>query len=149
MTRTACRAACGKSKCSDSSSETAMLVILKNAPSIAAATVPEYSTLIPAFEPELIPETIRSGGRGISSQIPSLTLSAGLPSTFQPSVGAVDVLHLLDDQGLEQRDRVPHAALLHRRGHHGHVPQPQQLLAQGPQAGGEDAVIVRQEDLHR
>ncbi len=41
MTRTACRAAWGKSKCSESSSETAMLVILKNAPSIAAATVPE------------------------------------------------------------------------------------------------------------
>ena len=59
---------------------------LEEAPSIAAATVPEYSTLIPAFEPELIPETIRSGGRGISSQIPSLTLSAGLPSTFQPRV---------------------------------------------------------------
>ena len=63
-----------------------MLVILKNAPSIAAATVPEYSTLIPAFEPELIPETIRSGGRCISSQIASLTLSAGLPSTIQPRV---------------------------------------------------------------
>ena len=63
-----------------------MLVILKKAPSIAAATVPEYKTLIPAFEPELIPETIRSGGRDMSSQIPSFTLSAGLPSTFQPRV---------------------------------------------------------------
>ena len=74
----------GKSKCSDSSRETAMLVILKKDPSIAAATVPEYSTLIPAFEPELIPEMIRSGGRAISSQMASLTLSAGEPSTIQP-----------------------------------------------------------------
>jgi hypothetical protein len=32
----------------------------------------------------LIPETIRSGGRGISSQTASFTLSAGLPSTIQP-----------------------------------------------------------------
>ncbi len=59
-----------------------MLVILKNAPSIAAATVPEYSTLMPALAPELIPETIRSGGRSINSRIASLTQSAGLPSTW-------------------------------------------------------------------
>ena len=50
--------------------------------STAAATVPEYRTLIPALLPALIPETIRSGGRGISSQMASLTLSAGLPSTM-------------------------------------------------------------------
>ena len=40
ITRTACWAAWGKSKCSESSSDIAMLVILKKAPSIAAATVP-------------------------------------------------------------------------------------------------------------
>ena len=35
---------------------------------------------------------------------------------------AVVVVDLLDDQGVEQRDRVPHAALLHGRGDHGHRP---------------------------
>ena len=34
--------------------------------------------------------------------------------------GAVVVVDLLDDQGIQDRDRVPHAALLNRRGDHGH-----------------------------
>ena len=61
-----------------------MLVMPKNAPSVAAATVPEYSTLIPRFSPPLMPLTTRSGRRGQNSDIASFTQSAGLPSTAQP-----------------------------------------------------------------
>ena len=56
----------------------------KKAPSIAAATVPEYNTLIPAFKPPLIPLTIRSGVSRQNSNKPILTQSAGLPSTAHP-----------------------------------------------------------------
>ena len=75
-----------------------MLVILKNAPSIAAATVPEYKTLIPAFEPELIPETIRSGGRDKQLADPKLyTISRA--SLDLPAQGcAVDIFNSLHDQ---------------------------------------------------
>ena len=56
----------------------------KKAPSIAAVTVPEYSTLMPELAPELIPLTISRGVSLQNSSTPSLTQSAGLPATAQP-----------------------------------------------------------------
>ena len=50
----------------------------------AAAQVPEYMTLIPAFDPALRPLTIKSGRSGKSSISASLTQSAGRPSTAHP-----------------------------------------------------------------
>jgi len=50
---------------------------------MAAATVPLYKTLIPAFSPPLMPLTTKSGRLGQYSEMPILTESAGLPSTAQ------------------------------------------------------------------
>ena len=96
----------------------------------------------------MIPETIRSGGRAISSQMASLTLSAGLPSTIQPRVEPSSSSTCLTTSGVSSVIECADAALLQGRGDHRHLAQPLQLLAQGPQAGGEHAVVVGQKDSH-
>ena len=65
---------------SDTSSENAIDGTPKIAPSIAAATVPEYNTLIPTLAPIFIPAINNSGFSFIISRTPSLTQSAGEPS---------------------------------------------------------------------
>ena len=65
---------------SEISREIATDGIPKIAPSIAAATVPEYNTLIPTLAPIFIPAINNSGFSFIISRTPSLTQSAGEPS---------------------------------------------------------------------
>ena len=60
-------------------SETATEGTLKTHPSMAAPTVPEYNTLIPAFDPWLMPEITRSGFLSINSFNASFTQSTGVP----------------------------------------------------------------------
>ena len=65
---------------SEISSEIATEGIPKSAPSIAAATVPEYNTLIPTLAPIFMPDTNRSGFSLVISLTASFTQSAGEPS---------------------------------------------------------------------
>ena len=50
-------------------------------PSVAAATVPEYSTSSPMLCPWFTPLSTKSGRAGISASIASITQSVGVPST--------------------------------------------------------------------
>src|SRR5215471_11944712 len=52
-------------------------------PSIAAATVPEYSTSSPMFWPWFTPLSTKSGRSGINASSESMTQSVGVPSTCQ------------------------------------------------------------------
>ncbi len=56
----------------------------KNAPSVAAETVPEYRTLTPTLEPRFIPEIMISGCPCNSSCTAIFTQSAGVPLTPNP-----------------------------------------------------------------
>src|SRR6266487_456487 len=53
-------------------------------PSIAAETVPEYSTSSPMFGPWFTPEITQFGPWGISAPRASSTQSVGVPSTWKP-----------------------------------------------------------------
>ena len=111
-----------------------MLVIPKNAPSIAAATVPEYRTLIPAFSPLLMPLTTRSGRRGqifANAEFHAI----GRASLDRPTPPLPTVEQFLDDQRAEIGDRVADAALLGGRGDNIDLAQAFQLPLQGRQPG--------------
>ncbi len=87
ITSTASRAAASNRACSSYSRLTAIDGRSFRAPSVAAATVPEYKTLTPTFSPPLMPLTTRSGwGQNLARA--SFTQSAGLPSTAQPIRGS-------------------------------------------------------------
>ncbi len=58
------------------------------------------------------------------------------------------VKNFLNDQGLHQRDRVSHRALLGGRRHDCHSAQFPQFLQECPQPGCKNAIIVRQQDIH-
>src|SRR4051794_2498403 len=67
--------------------ETAIAGTPSTMPSNAAATVPEYETSSPRFEPWLIPETMSSGEKpAISPSEAKRTQSTGVPSVAYPSV---------------------------------------------------------------
>ena len=114
---------------------------------MAAATVPEYRTLIPAFD-RVDPGDAQVGRP--HHQLADRQLDAVRRASLDhPAQGrAIVIIHLLDDQRGQERDRMPHAALLHGRGDHGHRSQPLQFLAQGSQPRGKHAVVVGQQDLH-
>jgi hypothetical protein len=97
---------------------------------MAAATVPEYKTLIPAFNEDA---DLHAVGR------------APLPG---PTAALPGFKHLFDHQRAQVRDRMAHAALFRRRGHDVHVPQPFQLALHGRQARGVNPVVVRQQNQH-
>ena len=133
ITRTANSAALSTCECSSYSNETAKLVIPKNAPSIAAATVPEYSTLMPAFRPPLMPLTTRSGLLDKTQTRLASPSRPGLPSTC-PAAAARTVVNLLGRKRSEERDRVTHAALLLRRSDDRHITQPSEHPTPSPPA---------------
>ena len=121
----------------------------KNAPSMAAATVPEYSTLMPAFSPLLIPLTTRSGRPRAELVDADFHAIGGAPldrPTPPPAAAPAGIVveHLFDDQRRQVRDRMPHATLLGRRGHHVNFSEPPHLAFKGRQARGVDAVVIRQ-----
>ena len=63
--------------------ETASAGMPHMAPSRAAATVPEYTALMPAFSPRLMPETSRSGRASAQRwATANLTQSQGVPATW-------------------------------------------------------------------
>ena len=124
-----------------------MLVTPKKAPSIAAATVPEYSTLIPAFSPLLIPLTTSCGPR--SAQLGDRQLHAVGGAAFdRPAPPPRPVEHFAGHQRREVGDRVADAALLGQRGDDLDGAELLQLVFQGRQTGGVDAVVVGKQDLH-
>ena len=117
------------------------------APSVAPATVPEYSTLMPRFSPPLMPLTTRSGLR---AELGERQLHAiGRAAFHGPAAPPLAVEHFLRHERAEERDRVPYAALLDRRRDDAHVAQPLQRTLHRRQAGRVNAVVVRQQYLHR
>ena len=135
MTCRASRAAWATSACSSNSSETATLVMPKKAPSIAAATVPEYSTLMPAFSPPLMPLTTRSGRRGQTLEQPQLD-AIGRAAFDRPTAPLLPVEQFVDDQRAEIGDRMSDAALLGGRRDDVHLAQRGQLAARAPAIPG-------------
>ena len=122
-----------------------MLVMPKNAPSIAAATVPEYRTLIPAFNPLLMPLTTRSGRRGQIFAKPELH-AIGRASFDRPTPPLPRVEQFLDDQRAEIGDRMADAALFGGRGDDVHLAQAFQLPLQGRQSRRVDSIVVGQQN---
>jgi len=57
------------------------MVRRKNAPSMAAATVPEYRTSSPRFGPSFTPETTMSCGESNKPEMARCTQSVGVPGT--------------------------------------------------------------------
>ena len=78
------------------------------AASVAADTVPEYRTLMPTFDPRLMPESTISGLRGSTSAMAILTQSAGVPETAQPKKDPF-LLTLLTRNGLSRLMACPTA----------------------------------------
>ena len=111
--------------------------------SIAAETVPEYSTSSPMFGPWLIPENTKSGRSGISACIASITQSVGVPSTCHaPSgrrcgrSGRCSVREWLVP--LCSRSGATTVTLRDIAARIGEVAK----------TGSEDAIVVRDEDVH-
>ena len=69
-------------------SETATAGLPRKRPSVAAATVPEYNTSSPRFEPSLMPDTTMSGSKGNSPETARCTQSVGVPCTKYTSGSA-------------------------------------------------------------
>ena len=117
------------------------------APSVAPATVPEYSTLMPMLSPPLMPLTIRSGRFGQNSRQRQLH-AVGRAALDRPAAAPLAVEHFFGHQRAEKRDRMPDAALLDGRRDDAHVAQPRERPLHRRQAGGVDAVVVGQQNLH-
>ncbi len=67
----------------------------------------------------------------------------GRPALHRPAQRLLGlVFHLLHQQRGQQRDGMSHGTLLSCRGDHRHFSQLFELQAQGPQAGGIDAVVI-------
>ena len=115
---------------------------------MAAATVPEYRTLMPALEPAFRPLTRTSGGSGNNSTSASLTQSAGRPSTAQPRNCCVVVVNFLDQQRGQQGNRMADGALFRGRGDDRYLAEFLQLGSQRPQSGSINSVVVGQQDPH-
>ena len=107
---------------------------------------PNTSTLIPRFSPPLMPLTTRSGAR---AELGQRQLHAIGRAAFDgPTAPPLAVEHFLGHQRAQERDRVPHAALLDRRRDDAHIAQPPQRTLHRRQTRRIDAVVVGKQNLH-
>ena len=97
-----------------------------------------------------MPETISSGSNSIRPSAAKRTQSTGVPSVAKP-VRAVAELDLLDPERLARGDAARGGAAVGVRRDHRQLDARhlEQRAAHGVQAGGLDAVVVGEEDLHR
>ncbi len=72
--------------------EKAMPGMPLSTPAMTPPTVPLVKTKAPAFDPGLMPETIREGGQGRMVVSATRTQSAGVPSTLHASQGVFGLL---------------------------------------------------------
>ena len=127
----------------DDASDTAIACTPRSAPSIAAATVPEYVTSLPRFGPWFTPEMTMSSRAPRSTRfIPMYTASVGVPSTaYQRGRSSTS------RSGRWREIECDDAGLLAVRRH-----DPDLVAVEGGRERREprrvDAVVVREEDSH-